>query len=499
MGGGSESKKQLGKIMLQQRVISAEELQEQREARESTAEPVTSSLRRDRQPVLEALSALSAKHTLPCVDLSERVIPLSLLKLVPVEMARERVVMPFSLDGDRLNVALAEAPPDDLLEELGFVAGKTIEPYVSIELMVRNVIEHGYGLLARGDAALTMYVGSCVSASQLAALGLPNLPRAPDPMKSDSAENAPPAPEAREELAPPAIAPAAYAPASPPHGTPSEPPDLDTAFSARTRPSEMPPMLAPENGAQVLLACSSGALREPLRAALSELGLTVLEADSGVTALELAREQDPKVLVIDADLDLMHGFEVWRRLRSTTRFAQTAVIFITGGPRQWRLREDLREQLGVSHCHTRPVEPKKLARTVRLLLDDPHAPPELPPLSTESETLWNAAMQAFQGGDIDRAIAMLETGLAADSEAFELRYHLGLLYGRRDNAFAAIRALESAVALQPQHFSALKNLAVVYQRAGFRHASIDVWQQAMAAAPDEETRNTIRAHMLTLL
>ena len=94
---------------------------------------------------------------------------------------------------------------------------------------------------------------------------------------------------------------------------------------------------------------------------------------------------------------------------------------------------------------------------------------------------------------------MLETGLAADSEAFELRYHLGLLYGRRDNAFAAIRALEQAVALQPQHFSALKNLAVVYQRAGFRHASVDVWQQAMAAAPDEDTRNTIRTHMLTLL
>jgi len=386
---------------------------------------------------------------------------------------------------------VACAPEAELIEELGFVAGKTIEPHVCIELMVRNVIAHAYGLLARGEA--TMYVGACVSASQLAALGLPNLPRAPDPMKTEAAE--PSVAEPREEVAMPAGAPAAYVP----QNNPSEPPELDAAFGSRTRPSEMPPMIAPENGAQVLLACSSGALREPLRAALSDLGLTVLEADSGVTALELAREQDPKVLVIDADLDLMHGFEVWRRLRSTTRFAQTAVIFITGGPRQWRLREDLREQLGVSHCHARPVEPKKLARTVRLLLDDPHAPPELPPLSAESEALWNAAMQAFQGGDIDRAIAMLETGLAADSEAFELRYHLGLLYGRRDNAFAAIRALESAVALQPQHFSALKNLAVVYQRAGFRNASIDVWQQAMAAAPDEETRNTIRAHMLTLL
>lgn len=498
MGGGSESKKQLGKIALQQRVVSAEELQEQREALESAAE--LAAPRRDRGPVFEALAALSAQHGLPSVDLSERVIPLSLLKLVPVEMARERLVMPFSSDGERLLVALTTAGDPDLLEELAFVAGKAIDPHVSLEPMVRNVIEHAYGLLARGED--TVYVGHCVSASQLAALGLPNLPRAPDPLKAEE----PPRDEQLEPTEP--AEPSAEAasssaetpmPSSRPHGAPSEPPELDTAFSQRTRPSEMPPMLAPESEAQVLLACSSGALREPLRAALSELGLTVLEADSGVAALELAREQDPRVLVLDADLDLMHGFEVWRRLRSTARFAQTAVIFITGGPRQWRLREDLREQLGVSHCHARPVEPKKLARTVRLLLDDPHAPPELPPLSPESEALWNAAMQAFQGGDIDQAIAMLETGLAADSEAFELRYHLGLLYGRRDHAFAAIRALEQAVTLQPQHFSALKNLAVVYQRAGFRNASVDVWQQAMAAAPDEETRNTIRTHMLTLL
>jgi tetratricopeptide (TPR) repeat protein len=222
-------------------------------------------------------------------------------------------------------------------------------------------------------------------------------------------------------------------------------------------------------------------------------------ADSGVAALEVAREQELQVLVIDADLDQVHGFEVWRRLRSTSRFAQAAAVVITSSPRQWRLREDLREVLGVLHCHARPVDARKLARAVRLLLEDPTAPPELPPLSAESEDLWNSAMQAFQSGQLDQAIEALETGLSLEPDAFELRYHLGLLYGRRDNPFAAIHALEQAVALQPHHFSALKNLAVVYQRAGFRHASIDVWQQAMAAAPDDDTRSTIREHMLSLL
>lgn len=159
MGGGSESKKQqLGKIVLQQRVVSAEELQEQREARETSAGAESSSRRAERGPVFEALAALSAQHDLPSVDLSERVIPLSLLKLVPVEMARERSVMPFSMDGDRLLIALPKPGDSDLLEELAFVAGKTIEAHVSLEPMVRNVIEHAYGLLARGED--TMYVGA---------------------------------------------------------------------------------------------------------------------------------------------------------------------------------------------------------------------------------------------------------------------------------------------------------------------------------------------------
>lgn len=489
MGGGSDSKKQLGKIMLQQRVVSAEDLQEEaaRQAAEASRESTAELIARQRAPVLEALAALSAEHNVPSVDLSERVVQLAILRLVPAEMARERLVMPFAIEGEGLSIALAAPGDSELLEELAFIVGKPVTPHVCLPEMLRNVIEHAYAQLARGEEQL--YVGTYVTSSQLAALGLPNVPRAPDPMR----------PVSEPEAVSAGKAPSGVSYALRGSGMPSEPPKLDDAFGQRTRPSEMPPMMAPASEARVLLASGDATLREPLHAELVKLGMTVIEADSGVRALEIAREHDLKVLVIDADLEQVHGFDVWRRLRSTSRFAQAAAIVITGGPRQWRLREDLREVLGVLHCHARPIDPKKLARSVRILLDNPQAPPELPPLSAEAEALWNSAMQAFQNGSLDQAISMLETGLALEPDAFELRYHLGLLYGRRDNAFAAIHALEQAVALQPHHFSALKNLAVVYQRAGFRHASIDVWQQAMSAAPDDETRATIREHMLSLL
>jgi regulator of sirC expression with transglutaminase-like and TPR domain len=73
------------------------------------------------------------------------------------------------------------------------------------------------------------------------------------------------------------------------------------------------------------------------------------------------------------------------------------------------------------------------------------------------------------------------------------------LHGRREDLFSAIDALETAVRLAPRHFSALKNLAVVYQRAGFRHKAVETWDRAMANAPTEETRTSIKEHMVTLL
>jgi tetratricopeptide (TPR) repeat protein len=133
------------------------------------------------------------------------------------------------------------------------------------------------------------------------------------------------------------------------------------------------------------------------------------------------------------------------------------------------------------------------------LLEGRPAPSELAPLSPTAEAVWTSAMEAFRSGSLDAAIAQLQAGIESEPDAFELHYHLGLLYGRRESAFAAIGALERAVALQPRHFSALKNLAVVYQRAGLRNTCIDVWQQAMSAAPDDDTRATIREHLLSLL
>ena len=97
------------------------------------------------------------------------------------------------------------------------------------------------------------------------------------------------------------------------------------------------------------------------------------------------------------------------------------------------------------------------------------------------------------------AIEQLRRGLGIDPLSFQLHYHLGLLLGRRDDVFDAIHELETAVDLQSRNFSAIKNLAVLYQRAGFKHKAIEMWERSLSAAPDEETRQGIKEHLMSLL
>ncbi len=64
--------------------------------------------------------------------------------------------------------------------------------------------------------------------------------------------------------------------------------------------------------------------------ALDESGYTVLVANSGAAALERVRQIVPDVILLDAVMPGMDGFEVCRALRAMPSLRQVPVIFMTG-------------------------------------------------------------------------------------------------------------------------------------------------------------------------
>jgi len=505
MGGGSESKKQLGKILLQQKLVSPDVLQEMldEQKRDPGSRLASAAARRGRVSVADALRALSEQHGVPAVDLADVVIPLATLRLIPIEMAHEHALLPFRVEGDQLLLAMSSPDRRDAIEEIEFVASKKVQIHVALDHVVRHVIEHAYGQLERGEEH---YVGAHVSDDALALLGLPNLPRAPEPLMDAPAADAAASAPASTPASTPATGAAAAVDelAAPPPSAPPPEGDslevaLDNAFSARISPTQPPELHTPAVDARVLVAHADPELRSLLAAQLVEHGIACVEAEDGVQALELVRSAQPRLCVLGPSLPSVHGLDICRRLRASARYAHLPLLLVTEGAVGWRFAHDAREGLGIAHVFGKPYAREAIIQAIRLLLEGQPVPEEPPPLSPEAEACWSTGMDAFSRGDLAVAIAELERGRAIDPDAFELLYHLGLLYGRRDDLFTSMRMLEQAVAQQPRHFAAIKNLAVVYQRAEMRQSAIDAWQRATTCAPDDATSDTIKQHLLKLL
>ncbi len=67
-----------------------------------------------------------------------------------------------------------------------------------------------------------------------------------------------------------------------------------------------------------------------LHDALDESGYTVLIASNGQVAIERAEAAQPDIILLDAMMPEMDGFEVCRRLRTNAKISHIPVIFMTG-------------------------------------------------------------------------------------------------------------------------------------------------------------------------
>lgn len=95
-----------------------------------------------------------------------------------------------------------------------------------------------------------------------------------------------------------------------------------------------------------------------LHDALDESGYTVLVATSGEAALQRAVQALPDIVLLDAMMPGLDGFEVARRLKADPRTAHIPIIFMTGLTETEHLVAAL-EAGGVDYV-TKPIKPKEV-------------------------------------------------------------------------------------------------------------------------------------------
>ncbi|MAY35926.1 MAG: DNA-binding response regulator [Spongiibacteraceae bacterium] len=103
-----------------------------------------------------------------------------------------------------------------------------------------------------------------------------------------------------------------------------------------------------------------------LNDALEGAGLSVLLALDGQQALTIASKVIPDIILLDAIMPNMDGFETCRRLKANPALAEIPVIFMTGLTDTEHVVEGL-EAGGVDYL-TKPVSPDELLARVRVHL-----------------------------------------------------------------------------------------------------------------------------------
>jgi DNA-binding response OmpR family regulator len=483
MSDSSEGKKQLGRILLQRKLVTADELDGLLEQQRTQGSRLASTVAQAGiVDSTDLLSALSEQQGLPGVDLRRVSIDLTCLALVPVDIARQHAILPLLAKDDALFLAMADPDNRRVIDELEFVTGRKIFPYVALHGALQDVIEGAYGALSGGHA---QYVGPLAEEGEEAMLS--EIRPSMLPGQDAALVTAPGSTGLDDELSRPLM-----------DGMGNG--SIDDAFAGLGRaprvPSEAPPK------PKILVVDDSDDIRQLLSRVFRERDYEVYESSRGLDALQKVRDHVPDVMVLDAMLPEVHGFDICRRIKGSRRYGHIPVIMVSAIYRGWRFAEDLRRSYGVDEFLEKPFRIGDVVAAVERALSgqslNAAEEEEQEPNGTAGDHL-KAGIEAYARGDVETAISELKLGIGIDPLAFRLHYHLGLLYGKQDQVFEAIQALETAADLRPRDFSTLKNLAVLYQRAGFRLKATEMWERALGSAPDDDTRTSIKNHLVSLL
>ena len=101
-------------------------------------------------------------------------------------------------------------------------------------------------------------------------------------------------------------------------------------LEAISRLVDMPSAHAPAGTARVLVADDEPVVVDSLALCLRSQGYEVIEATSGADAVRKATEQYPDLILLDARMPDLNGYEVTRRLKGDIRTLHIPIVLVTG-------------------------------------------------------------------------------------------------------------------------------------------------------------------------
>ena len=442
--------------------------------------------------VTDQLRALSQRFGVPGIDIAQAAILLAHLDVVPQAVCERQQLLPVLITDEFVFLAMVNPADRQGIAMFEFATGRKVYPYVAVADALDRTIAAAFAAKAQGQQ---YYLGPRVSPETLRDLGLagPPAPKPPPPVRRDSIE----IPivvvdeameRRRESVEMPAIE---Y---------------FDEEEGEVSRVTQLPEQeSALAGGKKILVVDDEAEIRMLIKRMLVAKGHRIFEADRGLLALKMVKQHTPDLIILDAMLPELHGFDIARRIRGSEKYGDVPIIMVSAVHKGWALVEDVKSTYGVQEYLEKPFKMAELLAAVERLFKaqakrESVRPPRDPEqMSTDARACLAQGMAAYKAGNLEEAVEQLRRGVRIDPLAYRLRYQLALLYAKTKRHHDAIGELEKALELHPKQLVALRNLAVLYETAGFKRKAIETWEQCVALAPDPETRSLYQDHLAALI
>ena len=489
----------LGQLLVKRRFLSPKRLGEALVTQQGTSRRLASELlKRGIVSEVDLLRCLSDQVGIPGVSLSRLVLPLRFLDVLAEADARRHQVLPVWVDQDHVFLASADPLGPDFEDQVAFLVQKRVVSCVALATPLLELIERAYESKAKGELELRGSAAETIPMGELELIHSEDLGYVPAMILPDGSPSGLHRAVSLEESS-----------------RREKDSDIEIDLSGETNDEDIA-VEGSSSFADVLTAEPQDEQGAHLRALVVDddvdltrvierlfraHGLRVQLAHRGLAALAAIKAQPPDLLVLDAMLPELHGFDIVKKIKHSERYRHVPVVMMSSVYRGWRIAEDLKESYGVEAFIEKPFSLDGLWRIVDRVLHvakqrDRHRH-RLPPSAHQA---YRESVALFRGQDIDGAIAALKKGLGVDPLSAKLHFQLGVLFlKKRGMIYQAIQAFEEAVQLEPDFFAALRSLAILYQRKGFKNKAVEMWERALRTSPDEETAGQMRQHLLNLL
>jgi DNA-binding response OmpR family regulator len=511
------SQKRIGDLLVDAGVITAAQLADAlaRQMTEGEAriasEILGLGLAHERQ-IAEAMSVASGHPTLV---FSESTLDLGPLAQLPQSIAEQHTILPIAADEDTVTVAAADVDSRPIFQQVSFATGKRVVAVLAIDQLLKAAIPDCYAIAGQGQRLLK---------GTRSSHDTPHLELARDAVKEDedeavafvkslsgfeerSGEYSVKAPMRVEDGK--LIEPKAPVRPDAPDGYTI--PDGASLGRVDLKQMVVPVMPAPAStphaqvdgpkGKQIVLVVEDDdAIRTLVARSLTHDGFHVIEAPTGDHAVDQLRTTKPDLVVLDAMLPGMHGFEICARMKTAEMYADVKVVMVSAVYRGWEHAREIQEVHGADVFVEKPFDVHYLRKVVAEQLGKELQRAQLPP--DRAQQVAGLRYQLDQHrvlGAWGQALQCVARWLEIDP--FDPLAHLeaGNLQSQQQNFEGAMRSYEAAVVYDKRLFEAQSNLALVYERLGFRRKAIEGWRRALTIAPEDAVRGQIEERLQNMI